>query len=942
MKKVFLFALATAMMSFAGCQQMEQEAPANPNEGGSTFEFVADIAQTKTTLDVDNGYKVDWEEGDLIYMVTSDGTWGKPYNEDKDAVTVAEFKYADGKFTSDATIANGEYTFKGMYAAADQKSCHRGASSTHKLKATQTQNCATPTAHIKENDALVGTFTAAVPMAEMAKMNMSHLYTLMQVNIKNATGAAIEVANFQMTAEGADLAGVFNVTAFDTPALTTNQDATSTITVDLTGGSVENGASLPVYFVMAPLSNYAGDVTFKVTDSEGKTYTKTVAMNGISFEAGKYNTTPYTIKKADVVEPEQPSSWVLTDLAQIKAGDQVVIVSTKSGSSYAMSNDKAASAAPAAVKVTVSNSMLSETPADNLIWHFDVASNQYTFYKDSGKKTWLYCTNTNNGVRVGDNTNKVYEIKANYLYHTATSRYIGVYNAQDWRCYTSINDNIKDQTLQFFVKTIGVETPDVPKIPELTNTPELVEVPAAGGNADFSYEVVNPIEGISVSASTTVDWITGFDYNTPNKVTFTVTENTLEEAREAVIELDYEGAESKTVTVKQDAKVPEGMLVDVLTRATTGVTSGNSNYSSWSGKTLTSPAVYAGNSAGSNDAIQLRSNNNNSGVVTTTSGGYVKKIAVEWQSSTSDNRTLDVYGKNTAYTAATDLYNVSTQGTKLGSIKKGASTELLITGDYKYIGLRSNDGAMYLSEIAITWSAESSGETPAAPVLTIVEKPTSDIAAEGDVVTVKYSVTNPVEGKSVTASANQTWVNNFDYSDAGEVSFIVDENTGAARTATVTLAYEGATSQTVTISQAAAQSGGDEPEQPSAKKTYTLTISASDFNSTSYAANNNEKTSTATATDGSTLSVKWTSNQIMKGTGANSSKMQWKKNEGYIFNSTDLGTIEDITVDSSAGTYTKNIGTSSKPSSSGSGGYFNIKVGNATGYSTKVTITFTK
>ena len=55
---------------------------------------------------------------------------------------------------------------------------------------------------------------------------------------------------------------------------------------------------------MAPLSDYAGDVTFKVTDSEGKTYTKTVTMNGISFEAGKYNTTPYTIKEADVVEPE--------------------------------------------------------------------------------------------------------------------------------------------------------------------------------------------------------------------------------------------------------------------------------------------------------------------------------------------------------------------------------------------------------------------------------------------------------------------------------------------------------------------------------------------------------------------------------------------------------------------------------------------------------------
>ena len=304
MKKVFLFALATAVMSFAGCQEKEQEAPVNPNEGGSTFEFVADIAQTKTTLDVANGYKVDWEEGDVIYMVTSDGTWGKPYNDDKTATTIAEFTYADGKFTSDATIADGNYTFKGMYAAASQKSYHRGASSTHKLEATQAQNCANPTAHIKANDALVGTFTATVPMAEMAKMNMSHLYTLMQVNVKNATGAAIEVTKFEMTAEGADLAAIFNVTAFDTPAITTKQNESSTITVNVTGGSVQNNASLPVYFVMAPLANYAGDVTFKVTDSEGKTYTKTVTMNGISFEAGKYNTTPYTIKAADVVEPE--------------------------------------------------------------------------------------------------------------------------------------------------------------------------------------------------------------------------------------------------------------------------------------------------------------------------------------------------------------------------------------------------------------------------------------------------------------------------------------------------------------------------------------------------------------------------------------------------------------------------------------------------------------
>lgn len=144
---------------------------------------------------------------------------------------------------------------------------------------------------------------------------------------------------------------------------------------------------------------------------------------------------------------------------------------------------------------------------------------------------------------------------------------------------------------------------------------------------------------------------------------------------------------------------------DVLTRETTGVTEGSTNYVSWSGKTAESSAVYAGNSAGGNDAIQLRSNNSNSGIVTTTSGGKVTHVEVDWESNTTSGRTLDIYGRNVAYADATDLYDASTRGTKLGSIIYGTSTELEITGDYEYIGLRSNSGAMYLASVTITWSS---------------------------------------------------------------------------------------------------------------------------------------------------------------------------------------------------------------------------------------------
>lgn len=146
-------------------------------------------------------------------------------------------------------------------------------------------------------------------------------------------------------------------------------------------------------------------------------------------------------------------------------------------------------------------------------------------------------------------------------------------------------------------------------------------------------------------------------------------------------------------------------VIDVLNRELTGIT--GSSYNSWNNKTSNSNAVYAGNSAGGSNSIQLRSNNNNSGIVTTASGGTATKVVITWNTSTTNDRTLNIYGKHTAYSAATDLYNNNDQGTLLGTIVKNTSTELTIDGDYEFIGMRSNSGAMYIDEIRITWATEA-------------------------------------------------------------------------------------------------------------------------------------------------------------------------------------------------------------------------------------------
>lgn len=149
-------------------------------------------------------------------------------------------------------------------------------------------------------------------------------------------------------------------------------------------------------------------------------------------------------------------------------------------------------------------------------------------------------------------------------------------------------------------------------------------------------------------------------------------------------------------------KAPATTVTDTLTRDTTGVTS--TSYTDWTA-TGTSGAKYSGNSAGGNTSIQLRSDKSTSGIVSTTSGGKIRKVTIVWESHTTNGRKLDIYGSNTAYTAPTDLYDDAKKGTNLGSIVYGTSTELTIEGDYTYIGIRSNYGAMYISSITIVWAA---------------------------------------------------------------------------------------------------------------------------------------------------------------------------------------------------------------------------------------------
>ncbi|MBQ9465815.1 MAG: chitobiase/beta-hexosaminidase C-terminal domain-containing protein [Muribaculaceae bacterium] len=154
-----------------------------------------------------------------------------------------------------------------------------------------------------------------------------------------------------------------------------------------------------------------------------------------------------------------------------------------------------------------------------------------------------------------------------------------------------------------------------------------------------------------------------------------------------------------------------------LTYAIIGVT-GNT-YTAWTGiGGGTSDAVYAGKTAGGNNAIQMRSNGSDCGIVTTTSAGLVKSVTIAWNENTAaDGRTVQIYGKNTAYSSAADLYG-DNKGDLLGEISSNENTLMVtVDGDYAYWGIRSKSSALYLDAIDVVWQEGEVPETVEKPVI---------------------------------------------------------------------------------------------------------------------------------------------------------------------------------------------------------------------------------
>ena len=152
-----------------------------------------------------------------------------------------------------------------------------------------------------------------------------------------------------------------------------------------------------------------------------------------------------------MAEETAKTTWTKTTLSDIKEADTVAITMTKGNDTWVLpTTGEGKRNQPLAIEVAVKGSTLTTSGSNGFGWK--IAATEGGYHIKTGSK-YLYLTADNNGMRIGT-TECVWSLSTD-SYLTAKdskdkSRYLGVYNGQDWRCYTNTTGNIAGQTLNFW------------------------------------------------------------------------------------------------------------------------------------------------------------------------------------------------------------------------------------------------------------------------------------------------------------------------------------------------------------------------------------------------------------------------------------------------------------------------------------------------------------
>ena len=668
MKNTIKTAAVIALSLFAAaCAKVTTD---EPSKEGRELHFIVNTAENAVVKSfIESGlegtYVPKWSKGDkLAIFVGAIGEKTKPTG----VLTNANAQGPTASFGGTITGIPTEGTFKSFAPASAFAISYNGGNVGITLAESQKPSSLTIDEACDILVAKEANYTAdANDKVTVNDLFFKRMFSVVKVALKGpATLNGEKVQKFSLTApEGTVLTGraVINLSTATVEKWTiSNNTVSATYSEDAPffgGTELEN----EVWLVVNPGTIASGAKVTFAGETVGYTFSKEVILsNDLMFPESQLAVINLNLADEHCTKKATPAaaSWIATDLADIAADDEVVITMAKGESVYAMTSDKGTNDNPQAVLVTVKDGELSATPANNLVWNIANDNGNLTIYPNGQTDKWLYSATSGTNVRVGNSkTNNIFTLDATtkYLKNTGTSRYLGVYNNDDWRCYANAT-SLAGQTLRFYVKGGPIDN----TLPTLS-VDKTSKTWAADAMDAFVVKVtVNSEGGDWMVTPETLSWATVAVDKAAGTITVTPNgANTAETANEAKLTVAHasDASLTKEITLKQNAAGGVEPISFNITGST--VKSGTVTFKADKGEGKTTPA---------NDPLRLYAKNT---ITIEDSTNPISKIEIVFtkqgkkdyiKTLTADSGTVVSGGASASGEPVTDTWTSSTTPTK--------------------------------------------------------------------------------------------------------------------------------------------------------------------------------------------------------------------------------------------------------------------------------------
>ncbi|MEE1096319.1 MAG: InlB B-repeat-containing protein [Paludibacteraceae bacterium] len=384
------------------------------------------VTETAVTLNPNEG------TGSMADVTTQNGTLTLP----KCTFTREGYTFAgwattvsgEVEFADEAVVSNWDADITELFAKWTAKTItitwDANGGSVNPTSSTYTYNGATITlpTPTRTGYSFNGWFTTAIGGTKITEVGTTNkptedvTYYAQWISNKTATSLSWSPTSYSATIDADNTFPELTKLPADLTGVTYSSSNTSVATIDENTGDITLVA--------------AGTTTITATFTETATHTGATAS--------------YTL----TVNPSN-CKWVET--TTIDDGDEVVITTKMEDVVYALPNNYGTSTPNVVLVDNIKNNEIPSVSND-IKWTIEKQGGQYIFHPNGDLNSWLYCTNSNDGVRVGTNANNTFAIGQNLesITHVVTSRSIRIGSTDlgglVWRCYTTTSD----QTLKFY------------------------------------------------------------------------------------------------------------------------------------------------------------------------------------------------------------------------------------------------------------------------------------------------------------------------------------------------------------------------------------------------------------------------------------------------------------------------------------------------------------